>query len=248
MKTSSLVLALFLGGTIFLPACTAQPAENKTVKTESQTGANSTSVSTASQSPAALPSAADPITLKASPSPLPPTLTEVDAAVTRVFQKVAAASASKTSFVVGDFNGDGSEDLAVVVRPAEGQLPEVNNELANWILEDPKKVFLPRPGVALPPQAKPVPVRVEKGDALLAIIHGVGPQGWRSAEARQTFLLKNGPDSNMATQSMKSLREGKDKEILPPIKGDAINGHLGAKTGLILWTGAKYAWYSPGVN
>ena len=173
-------------------------------------------------------------------------MTEVTDAVTRVFQKVAAAgTASKPSFTVGDFNGDGFQDLAVVVKPNEGQLPEVNNEMANWILEDPQQVPLPRSNLALPPTKRPPPVRVEKGDTLLAIIHGVGPQGWRSADARQTFLLKNGPATNMTTQLMKSLRESKDRQRLPPIRGDAINGTIGGKSGLIVWTGAKYAWFSP---
>lgn len=249
MRTSSLILRLMLVGTVSLAACSSHPAENNSAKTESPAGSNSTAVSTASPSPPVLSTTTEPIALKTAPSPLPaPTLTEVGEAVTRVFQKVAAGTDSKTGFVVGDFNGDGAEDLAVIVRPAEGKLPEVNNELANWILEDPKKVFLPRAGVSLPPSTKPMPVRAEKGDALLAIIHGVGPQGWRSGDARQTFLLKNGTDGNMSTQSMKSLRESKDKQKLPPIKGDAINAALGGKAGLILWTGAKYAWYSPDMN
>jgi len=225
MKTSSFLLFLCLAGTACLaPACANQTAQNDTAKTTSQSESNSTPASPIAQSSPALQLAADPTTAKTSPSPLPsPTMIEVSDAVTRVFQKVAiAGTASKTSFVVGDFNGDGSEDLAVVVKPNEGQLPEVNNELANWILEDPKKVFLPRSGLALPPANKPAPVRAEKGDTLLAIIHGVGAQGWRNGEARQTFLLKNGPGSNMTSESMKSLRQSKDKQKLPPIKGDAI--------------------------
>jgi len=83
---------------------------------------------------------------------------------------------------------------------------------------------------------------------LLAIIHGVGPQGWRSTEAKQTFLLKNGAGTNMTTESKKSLRESKDKQKLPPIRGDAIRSVIDRKSGLILWTGAKYAWYSPEVK
>lgn len=252
VKTSSLLLCLFLVETVCVaPSCAKQPVQSNTVKTESQREPNSTPASsTAAQNSPALKPVTDPMTAAASPSSLPPpALREVGVTVTRVFQKVAVVeTTSNTSFVVGDFNGDGSEDLAVVVKPNEAQLPEVNNELANWILEDPRKVLLPRAGVALPPPNRPVPVRAEKGDTLLAIIHGVGAQGWRNAESRQTFLLKNGPGSNLSTRSMKSLRESKDKQKLPPIRGDAISGAIEGKAGLIVWTGAKYAWYSPDVK
>ena len=126
------------------------------------------------------------------------------------------------------------------------ELPQVNNELANWTLEDPKKVFIPgRDAVARPP-AKPV--QVERGDTLLAIIHGVGPQGWRNAEARQSFLLKNGVGSGMMTETATILRHTKERQKLPPVRGDAIRQKLGGKAGLIFWTGAKYAWYSAGVG
>jgi len=67
----------------------------------------------------------------------------------------------KTNFVVGDFNGDGSEDLAVVVKPNETKLAEVNSEMANWILEDPKKIVLPSSSLAVPISNKPAPVRAE---------------------------------------------------------------------------------------
>jgi hypothetical protein len=81
---------------------------------------------------------------------------------------------------------------------------------------------------------------------MLAIVHGVGSQGWRNPEAKQTFLLKNGVGSDMETQTLKSLRTGKYKQRLPPLRGDGIKETVRGKAGLILWTGAKYAWYSTG--
>ena len=35
------------------------------------------------------------------------------------------------------------------------------------------------------------PLRVEENELLLAVIHGYGTQGWRDAQATQTYLLKN---------------------------------------------------------
>ncbi len=173
-----------------------------------------------------------------------PEAKEVQAAIERVFEKAAAPeTAPGPSFLVGDFNGDGSEDLAVAVRPGDYAFAQINDELANWILEDPRNV----PLVGQRPELHSVagrPVKTGKGDSLLAIIHGVGQQGWRNTQARQTFLLKNGFGKNMMIQPANNLQNDRSK-ALPLLKGDAIRQTIGGKSGLVFWTGAKYAWYSP---
>jgi hypothetical protein len=166
-------------------------------------------------------------------------------AMVRVFDKAVALDDQPVPrFFVGDFNGDGSEDLAVVGRPSENSISEINNELANWTLEDPRAV--PIPGTKAAEQGlPPKPVRAEKGDLLLAIIHGVGTLGWRNHEARQTFVLKNAAGANMLVLTRTKLRTGAGNAHLPPLSGDAISQTLGGRSGILFWTGAKYAWYSP---
>ncbi len=190
----------------------------------------------------------NPVAANETPKPPPPKPEDVDDVLARVYQKVVAPdTAHEPPFVVGDFNGDGSEDLAIPVKPHGEMLGEINNDLANWVLEDPRNISLPGP-LSNPqtPASEKKPVRANKGDSMLAIIHGVGSQGWRNPEARQTFLLKNGVGNDMETQTLKSLRAGKYKQRLPPLRGDGIKETVRGKVGLILWTGAKYAWYSPG--
>src|SRR5262249_38279064 len=151
-----------------------------------------------------------------------------------VFQQVATLDeAHSPSSVVGDFNGDASQDLAVSVKPNEGMLIEINNELANWIFEDPKKVSIPgKTPAARGFSGNQMRARAEKGDTLLAIIHGYGPKGWRNPEARQTYLLKNGAGAGMIAQKVSSLRDIRE---LPLLRGDAIRETIGGDSGFIIW-------------
>lgn len=246
-----LIIGLFLSGigTGLLGCAKSEEKANDSgeASTAQKSGPTEGGPSASAQVSPLLPAVITPSPLKPSPAPSP-TATEVSGAVARVFEQVAVPGAPlKPSFVIGDFNGDGAEDLAVVVKPNPDKLGDMNNEFANWTLEDPNQIVLPRSNLAVPMQKKSGPVHAEKSDLLLAIIHGVGSEGWRNAESKQTFLLKNGAGTNMIAQSARSLKESKDKQKLPFIKGDAIREAIGGKPGLIIWTGAKYAWYSPAV-
>ncbi|HEX7723056.1 MAG TPA: hypothetical protein VF397_12915 [Pyrinomonadaceae bacterium] len=181
-----------------------------------------------------------------SESPQPPKADEVIEALARVFNKTVSLDETRApSFVVGDFNGDGSEDLAIVSKANESSLPEINNELANWILEDPRAIPIPGSKAANELQ-RPKPVKVEKTNSLLAIIHGVGAQGWRNREARQSYLLRNGAGTNILVRSAGELQRDSANSRLPPLRGDAISETMNGHHGLIFWTGAKYAWSPTG--
>ena len=86
--------------------------------------------------PAAQPApAAEPVQL---PKLSPPKLLEVQEAVKRVFKDAAVIDTSRSpNFMAGDFNGDLSQDIAVVLRVAPGKLAEMNEEFPAWILRDP---------------------------------------------------------------------------------------------------------------
>jgi len=172
------------------------------------------------------------------PAPPPPTLPEAVHAVARLFGAIVTVDASSgQGFVAADLNGDGSEELAVVVRPVPDHLAEINDDLANWMVQDPKASAAAL--VVAAPRPVPARVRVEAGDSLLAVVPGYGPAGWRDEASRHGFLLRNAVGAKMESRPLDELvaAGGGGK-----FARDAITEVIGGRPGFIYWTGAKYLW------
>lgn len=175
----------------------------------------------------------------------PPTKAQVEEAFRRVFGDDLVAQSDdgsgQATFIVGDFNGDQSEDLALIVRPATGKLDDVNNELANWIIQDADKAFVPPPGktvVVAPKQERP---RIEPGEQVLAIIHGVGPKGWRNPDARQAYIVKHAAATLQGTAPSISQRAIRAMKL--PVETQIIKEIRNNRKGFLFWTGGAYAWH-----
>jgi len=176
-----------------------------------------------------------------SPTPLAaalasaPKLPEVEEAVKRVFKGAAMIHPDyKSSFLTGDFNGDSSQDLAVVVKPAPDKLDEMNQQYPSWLLRDPRVPHDPR-----------TPLRVAKDETLLAVIHGYGSNDWRDPQATQTFLLKNVVGSGMRVQNGKEFVTNNSGRKLPRPEGDLIGETLKGAEGFLYYSTASYSWYDP---
>ena len=181
------------------------------------------------------PSPAEQTTAKLAP-PSSPTLAEVNEAVTRVFKDAAMIdSKHEPNFLAGDFNGDASQDIAVIVQPVNGKLAEMNQELPPWILRDPLRN--PNPAAS--------PPRIVANEILLAIIHGYGPNGWRDKEATQTYLLKNAVGLEVKAYEKTNFVSTAQGGKLPRLVGDLIGEKLGGKSVYLYFTGAGYSWYDP---
>jgi hypothetical protein len=172
----------------------------------------------------------------------PPTKAEVDAAFHRIFGDFLVAEHEAAQFfIVGDFNGDTSEDLAVIARPAAGKLEDVNSELSNWIIQDADKAVIPTSNkkvVSLPKAEVP---KIEKNEEVLAIIHGYGPKGWRNPDARQAYLVRHAAATFQGiapSMSQKAIRSMK-----LPVETDIIKEVRNNKKGFLFWTGSLYAWH-----
>lgn len=179
-----------------------------------------------------------PAVAQGTPTPVPakeiapPTSEEVNEAAVRIFNKAASVDSNYTpSVLVGDFNGDGSQDIAIVMKPNPDALAEINSEFANWTLEDVKQAER---------AAKPSPVKAERTDTLIAIIHGVGAKGWRNPEARQTFLLRNAAGTSPVVESAEKTSLSNASRNPTP-RGDVISETINGHRGLIYWNGARYA-------
>jgi len=166
----------------------------------------------------------------------PPELNAVRDAVKRVFKDNAVIDTSRhPSFFAGDFNGDASQDVAVILRPVPEKLAELNEEFPAWILRDPLAEHEPR-----------VPrLRVATNDALLAVIHGYGANGWRDPQATQTYLLKNVVGSGMEVQQATEVARAYQGKKLPRLRGDVLGEVLRKTPGYLYFASATYAWYDP---
>ena len=181
----------------------------------------------------------------------PPQPTEAQEVIKRIYgETVIVESGLPRYFFAGDLNGDNSIDLAVAVRPAPGHLAELNHELANWIRCDPQKVKPPIPqkhGRILLQMTEPTVI--EQQDLLLAVVHGYGPQGWRSPQARQTYLLKNAVGNGIKLtpfdEAVKMVGKYKNPSML---HGDVVSETLDNHQGLLYYNGAKYAWLRLGTT
>jgi hypothetical protein len=178
-----------------------------------------------------LPAVAQSTPAPAKDVPSPKT-EDVNEALVRVFNKAVTLDSNYASPVlIGDFNGDGFEDIAIALKPNPESLAEINGEFANWALEDVKQTEQ---------AAKPTPVKAERTDTLIAIIHGVGAKGWRDPEARQAFLLRNAAGTKPVVEAAEKPSSSKTSRNSAS-RSDVIRETIGGHRGLIYWNGARYA-------
>jgi hypothetical protein len=183
------------------------------------------------------PSPAAPEQLRppvANPDFSPPRAGEVVRALYRTFG--SAVEMERDGAAIGDFNGDGSPDLAVDVRAAEAHAAEINDPVANWTVQDCAVSPGPRP----PPSAP----RVRNRELLLAVIHGVGSRGWRDPAARQAYLVKGALDGPWLGRP-RDRYPGLDAPGARPL-GDVLADSNPAGT-VAYWTGAHYVCRNAGI-
>jgi len=155
---------------------------------------------------------------------------DVAEALRRVFDGCVIGLVVEPRSVIADLNGDGSEDLAVRVQAPRTRLREVNHDLANWMVQD------------LDPRRRSSQAgskHVEAGERLLAVIHGHGPGGWRSPEARQAHLLRSA--GGVELKRLPRVKLGPGEAGRPRPRGDVLAARIDGVDGFLYWTGARYS-------
>jgi hypothetical protein len=158
---------------------------------------------------------------------------------------VEAAAAFKPYYMTGDFNGDGAQDIVIVVR-----IKGPRSDLAADV-----KIYNPfeRPKAIYPEDAAANPTLA------LALIHGSRP-GWQTPPALEKFLLFGQTPILILNYSRAVSSEAADKKDLmelltkrstkyrgdswPPAtaKGDAIVLGTEATDSILYWNGKTYRW------
>jgi len=162
-----------------------------------------------------------------------PKPSEVEQAVKRIFKDAAVIDTNyNPNFLSGDFNGDGSQDLAVILKPAKLDL--MNQELPPWLVRQPRNN-----------KASRTPAPIEKDETFLAVIHGFGANHWRDPDATQTFVLKGVVGQNLKVHSSNEFASANSGKKLPRPQGDLIGETVAGTPGYLYFAQATYSWYDP---
>lgn len=195
-------------------------------------GCSSQSRQVVEQAPPAYQPSPDSAPVRVAP-PAAAKLSEVEQAVNRVFKDAAVVDKDfNPNFLAGDFNGDGSQDIAVILKPVK--LDQMNQELPPWLVREPRSTRDPR-------QAS----KIEKDETLLAVIHGYGSNDWRDPDATQTFVLKNVVGNDLKVHSSQEFVTANSGRKLPRPQGDLIGETVQGNQGYLYYAAATYSWYDP---
>jgi hypothetical protein len=138
---------------------------------------------------------------------------------------------------VGDLDGDGVDDLVLAARCKN---PMADQAEYGFLVADPYNSFLGFGDVKVTSTfASDVPER--KGVSLL-IVHGVGPEAWRSEKTKPKFLLINLPFKTLAVKRL-ALKKKTILGIYMEEKGEGEG-----TSSVIFWDGKKYRYQILGAD
>ncbi len=173
------------------------------------------------------------------------TAAETEAVINRAFNsRVEVEGERRPFYLSGDFNGDGWQDIAVVVRLKDDaeqlKMTKTASVLDPWLAaaagadgEEASEGGLQtdEPGASA-------------GDLALAVIHGT-KDGWKASAPESRYLLLNSVFDELRIHRGK-IEVGASGGTPPVVKGDAIYTGSEVASGIIYWDGAAYRWYQQG--
>jgi hypothetical protein len=138
---------------------------------------------------------------------------------------------------VGDLDGDGIDDLVVAARCKN---PMIDQAEYGFRVIDPYDSFLGFGDVKITSSfASDEPER--KGVCLL-VVHGVGPEAWRSDKPKPKFLMINLPFKTLAVKKLAL----KKRTVLGVFMEEQGEGEQ--TSSVVFWDGKKYRYQIVGSN
>ncbi len=138
---------------------------------------------------------------------------------------------------VGDLDGDGVDDLVVAGRCKN---PMADQAEYGFLVADPYDSFLGFGNVKITSSfASDAPER--KGVCLL-VVHGVGPEAWRSDKPKPKFVLINLPFKTLTVKRL-ALKKRTILGIYMEEKGEGE-----ATSSVVFWDGKKYRYQILGAD
>jgi hypothetical protein len=133
--------------------------------------------------------------------------------------------------MISDLNGDGVEDIVIVARCKNALIDQGEK---NYKVVDPMTAFFGYGNPAITTSFAPDDPKL-RGVSLL-VIHGSGPEAWRSATPLSKFVIINLPVKTLALKKMKiSKKKSANAIYVEEATADQM-------TSAIFWDGRKYRY------
>ena len=170
------------------------------------------------------------VTLFAQPASEAPTANDMQAIISAQFGSEFVLL-QKFPVLTGDFNGDGIEDVAVVVTSRDA----LQTDTSRFRVIDPSSEYF---GLGDPKITSQFASQYPGGSRYLLIIHGVGKEAWRVKEPKECFVLINLSFDRIALGHF-----AKKKKMMDDINLE----ETGVLSSFLYWNGHRYMW-QPGAT
>jgi hypothetical protein len=138
--------------------------------------------------------------------------------------------------LTGDLDGDGIEDAVIVAKCKNALVDQGEN---NFLVVDPYYAFFGYGNTRITTQfASEVPE--QRGISLL-VIHGAGPEAWRSATPKAKFVIINMPFKQIGLKKMVLKKKSVMALYIEETGADQM-------TSAIFWDGKKYRYVPIGAS
>jgi hypothetical protein len=138
--------------------------------------------------------------------------------------------------LIGDFNGDGVEDIVI---PARCKNPMMNEAENDYVVLDPYDAFFGYSNPRITTQFSSEDLE-HRGYSLL-VIHGAGEQAWRSPKPMAKFLIVNTPFDKVYVKKLKVRKKPHTAIYVEESKESGLDS-------VLFWDGKKYRYQPMGGN